>query len=720
MNIETLAVSLTGDATELTRAMDTGAKAVERFSQRSAAAGKAAQNGTDNLTQSLRQFKERANQLGEGLNRFGGIGAAITAAAGAAVALASQYDRGVSNALQGVKNSFVDVATEVGRTLAPAMESIAGKVNSVVGWFRSLSPETRTAVSDFAALAAGILMLVGVAGKLSQLVGAVAAIGAAFAPILPTILSVTAGVLGVVAAIGAVSNALDKLRDRTDAPAGGARGSFLDRTDKFLGDNVPGLNWLTDKLGMSGVSSTKALEITGGAISTAARPLIAAGKEVGNDLAAGLKRGVSDLMSGVENIPVFKKLTELVDRLNNPDKVDHSNRMTWSEEARYKQDFITNFYESSREWMAQQKQITEANTKSHDEIIAAAHRMDRENADAREQLRRAIYTDSETFHEFGALLQDVNDLTKEEADARRALVGTLVAQRQTGKSNTATAAGIALGSTVGSLVQGLTGGGLVGLLGALVQKSRAITNLIGVIESIFENIVAVTDPLITAMTQYIGVIRGVTSMFLPVFRVFYTLGTVFQYFWQYVSATFMPMLFNITKALAVVSLNVMGAIMTAWNSVVTAIQSVVRSLATTDVLGTKPFLLLADWADGLEMLKDKTDYAAAAQSAANAKLSDFTIATTAATTAITGVTESLTNVPEGFKVAAARFAAMAAVTGPGVETAAASVATTAGPGVTNETHVYVDGREVAAAVAQRWEEIKRQRIYAKTGQYSEG
>ena len=168
LSLGTLFVKLNADPSQLTQGLNQAATKIEQFGNR------------------LKNTSEKLTQLGM----------AMSAAGVGAVAVAAQFDKGVKTSLDELKATSAAISVELGRAFIPAME----KLNSVLTFFgnllKNIDPDTKAAMATFVALggvvllvAGGIAKVVAVAMQLAPVLAnavapAVSAVSAAFLPLL--------------------------------------------------------------------------------------------------------------------------------------------------------------------------------------------------------------------------------------------------------------------------------------------------------------------------------------------------------------------------------------------------------------------------------------------------------------------------------------------------------------------------------------------------------
>jgi hypothetical protein len=287
-----------------------------------------------------------------------------------------------------------------------------------------------------------------------------------------------------------------------------------------------------------------------------------------------------------------------------------------------------------------------------------------------------------------------------------------------------------LGTVINAAVEGFQAGGIWGAIIAVIVSLLSMTKAFERLNQISE---LMTGAVLKALDEGLGgLVEGLASIFgaintilVPIFRVigrifgilgksleplgplialvgmmlapiFEVLVTVLDVIMDIMEATLIPIsrvLFDIGKGLYVGLICIAEFFAMAWNAVVSALADF---MSWIPVVG-------GDMAAELRKMLINTDQLQAYRESVENTTFDDLINTTRtlanahieAAGAVKEFGESLTNVPSGFKVAAARFAATAATGG------ASSMAAAAAGGAGVEVKVYVDSREVAARVAAR-------------------
>lgn len=255
-----------------------------------------------------------------------------------------------------------------------------------------------------------------------------------------------------------------------------------------------------------------------------------------------------------------------------------------------------------------------------------------------------------------------------------------------------------IGSTITAGMEGFQQGGPMGAAAAvlteLITSTPEFTQVVGFVNDALKDALSMLSRLLRGfapLARAVGSVLAVVSQILE--PVFSSLGEVFAAIGITLEAL-VPMLValqpvfkllgdalglvaRVVAGVMYVVLLVMRSVAEVWNGIVSAVQRVLYKLGSIEVFGKKPLGFLEDWGDSLNKAKLDTeglgdamdelativetgaasdealalpeDLAAGMDGAADAA-SDFAGAANEAT-------EALTNVPQGFKIAAARFEA---------------------------------------------------------------
>lgn len=209
--------------------------------------------------------------------------------------------------------------------------------------------------------------------------------------------------------------------------------------------------------------------------------------------------------------------------------------------------------------------------------------------------------------------------------------------------------GAAAGAMLGP--EGAAAGAALGVVAELLMQSQQFQRLM---EMVSEAIQAVADSF-----------GKILEPLLPFGAVLEPIATVIGVITEILGGVLRPafeLMWNVLKPVAQVILNVWKGIGSFWNALVGLLQQLFKTLGGISIFGGKPLAFLTGWADGLEKSKvnigkidaalanlDKATYdSVLAQEQGKEAQEKLTKATDQAT-------ESLTNVPSGYKVALERF-----------------------------------------------------------------
>lgn len=175
MDLGTLYVKLNADAQQFLKGMASAAQSVERFAE-----------------QTKRVTNEAAAAVG-----------AMVAIGGAATALAATADRSTSKAMERLKDSTVLLAVQVSDVLMPAVRALGDMFRAAANWVAGLDEKTKANIASAAVFAVKLAVVLKVT---SELMGVMHGAATAMKMLATIFGEITAGglltVLGVVVAIG--------------------------------------------------------------------------------------------------------------------------------------------------------------------------------------------------------------------------------------------------------------------------------------------------------------------------------------------------------------------------------------------------------------------------------------------------------------------------------------------------------------------------------------
>lgn len=626
----------------------------------------------DKLTGGLRKAAESVDKFGKEMKKLGrdvAEASAIVSGFGALmVAEASKYDQKVASAVEGLQQQYSRLAVEVGRTLVPVIKELTQALSLAVEWFRSLSPETKDAIATFAKWAAG---LTAAATAMAGMGAAIEAFGgiaaAALSPLALKAMAVTAALMGIVAAIGAVKNAGE------GAEGGMARiGRGITRAVGGIPLGVvPGLRGNVSDLYPKAIQEDLAATSgTGGSVMEGLQKDMKAGLSaiMGNvfdDLVAkfsGLGKGADKPREKLESLAEQAK--RLQDKMLAEQKIRESIVEWGQKEAEKRKELLDMARDAVRRQDDSQRAFaTSAPSAVPIRSLSNATR----NLD---ELKRA--TDF-----FGGALGEVTA-----AFMSGGIAGVLVnlVQRSQGFADTV------------AVLNGVFGA-LANVVGAvLVPLQPLIASVMGLIEAIAAGLQPAFDVIASVLEPFIPVIVLVGELlkvFAPALGMFLAAVQLIQNPMLLIASKAMPLLFEAVKFFGTGILKVVRWIAPVWNTIAGAVMSVIRAVINgvqtflrsvnvggllTGIINSLEGLKPAQGAMQLDMyaltkaiqdLEGLTWDAAMAKARETAEVLKGTDATREATRNLRQLGEELTNVPTGFKVAAAQYGAIDAAGGLG-------------------------------------------------------
>lgn len=164
------------------------------LSAKTSAFGKGMEDAAKLTEKIARKIKAAATEIGH-------AGAMIGGAIAAALAVAAQHNAVVASQVQQTKDIFATFATEIGTMMVPVLSEMNEKLRELLGWWQALSPETKASIANWIEVATTVGLAALALGRVSGLVAVLApafqAMGAAVALGLGPLLAVAA-VLGAI------------------------------------------------------------------------------------------------------------------------------------------------------------------------------------------------------------------------------------------------------------------------------------------------------------------------------------------------------------------------------------------------------------------------------------------------------------------------------------------------------------------------------------------
>lgn len=197
--METMGISITdakGNFVGLSKLVENLSDSMEGQTDTQKAATLASIVGTEAVSGMLSLMSagpEEIDKMTQSLENSGGVSADT----------AAKMKDNLKGAVDELSGAFETMQISIGTALTPALQRLAGIVQSVADWFNNLTPSTQQFIAIGAAVSAMVLILVGVVGFLVAALGALVMVEwAAVAPILGIIAAVVA-VIAVFVAFGA-------------------------------------------------------------------------------------------------------------------------------------------------------------------------------------------------------------------------------------------------------------------------------------------------------------------------------------------------------------------------------------------------------------------------------------------------------------------------------------------------------------------------------------
>ncbi|GMV19031.1 MAG: hypothetical protein AMXMBFR56_72550 [Polyangiaceae bacterium] len=636
-------MSLSADSSGLTKGLEAGLKAVDKFAK---------------------ETKKLANDVAQTSGVMLALGAA-------AMKLAASVDAGAARSMKGLEDSTKLLAVQVADVLRPAVDSLASSFRAAADWFAGLSDETKANISQWAIWVAGIAvaakalatvsgLVSGLAGAMQSLVGVIGSIG--FGPLIAGLTAVLALVVVVHRAwrknwgdIQGITETVFNNIGQAVGWLGGLFGKLWDFIVDGAANAVEGLLKIVDLI--QGVTGKKLVDTAG---------LREGFKGMFKDLKTGdfFKEGLKFAKSvasdaadaAIEELGIIRK--EIASALGLGGNKGKARAPV--AEGQVSVSEVGGYSNSETERRLQAQQFLADNA-------AIAAPMDAPQAQLMESAtqfaRGADYFVQQTLSAMGSAGAAVQNIM----------------------------AGFAEGGPIGGLVS-------IGL--ELVTRMKTFQDLLGMLEKAFGRIGEFLDmalgSIFTAVGDLLAVLieslrplfeglgplfeaiaaplRGIAPvlallglLFQGIAPILTSLGNVLGALMKALEPV-LKILFEIVKVVMIVILAFMQAIIAIWNTIIDVIAGIVQGILTAITLGAG-WKWAKDVADGIRSAKADTQGLTDAQNGLTSATYDSMNATaqqTAATWKTTDgveamgeaardVTESLSNVPSGYKIALARF-----------------------------------------------------------------
>jgi phage-related protein len=667
MSLGTLYVKLNSDAKEFASGFAKAATAVKEFSSK---------------------VKEVAEPMA-------GAAAAVTAMAGASVALAASVDSRAARSLKGLTDSTTLLAVQVSDVLEPAVRRLADVFRSAAGWVAGLDPELKRQIATWALWVVGIGTAAKTVAILADVLASLAGIAAGVATGLAAVgigpIAAVAALLGVVVLLhrawrtnlGGIQDATREfalwMTDVFTSLATSLRGVFSDILDGTFAliDSVLQALQMTEKI--------------------SGRKLFGGGTNV--DVLQALRSQWKDTMQGGGGITA--KALEFAKN------VATSTGQTFTEELKIIKDEVMGALGLGGKGLASKTPRAPGKDSG---LIDMGALYDKEIQILEDEMKRvdryATLWNEVQNAEDARLKEQLDDLSRlhdaerqANEDARRAISERkkMFAQQVLGGLG-------ALGQTISSIAEGAKAGGIWGAIAAafleVAKRMDGFQRLMGFFELGLKRLGEFLGPILGWIFDFIATQTAVGTEMIG--KIISAIAPIFEGISELVNSTG-PILGLISKLVELLApiLNALakgiGAILKALGPVIKVIWEVVKYIvvALGGVLGA--VIQVINWVEqfigwlldlfgnkkaAAEMRANMTDMDAywkslsdlanstwdqqAATDAATTGAWDAAAANTALAASTAAVTEQLLNVPAGYKIAYARYSAMfAAGEGPG-------------------------------------------------------
>lgn len=719
------------------------------------------------MAEAAEAVEKASKKLQEVSEKVASVAARFTAFGAVMVNEASKYDRTVAKSVKGLHDEYGRLAVQVGQTLTPAVNDMTEGLRKATDWFRNLSPEAKAAIAKFAEWTVGIgaaAVALNSAGKALEVLSV--AFKAALSPMVVGALGIAAAFLAVVAAIGAVKRELSGMESGM-GKVGQGISRALRNPAQALGEGVIGgaaglFGYEPERNALTGQVTSFKKSVSGAA---------GGGEGLVDSLQKDLTAGFDVVLKALPD-----KVRGLIDSFKGLDGATKGTR----------QEFLT--------LEEKLKRLTAFNAYKQGVEQDIQEYLNREGGERRPIVGEAAQVDVKTSATIESMGRNaVSSLVMGQKSWLQRIQSGLASLGDTA-GQALIRAGQFFGSNLGHVAQSFAMGGLEGAIIALVSHSKGFEDVLRVLDPLMQALADVVGAVLTPLEPLIGALLGfvdaiaaglqpafdvIASILEPFVPVLVLVGEMFriaapalgmllaavqlvQSPMLLLASKAMPLFFEALKFVGGTFLRIVKFIAPVWNAVAGAVVGVVRGVmdAIISVLKTinpggilngiiraiesmRPAstalqIDLYAVAKAIQDLEGLTWDAAMAKARENVEVLKGTEAQRQQTEQLRKMGEELTNVPEGFKVMAARYASVDAAGGPGggylegpantgivppiglpsipsmgpaLEAALPPVATE--PPTVN---VYVAGKPVAAIIETQIAETQATRIFQRTGQ----
>jgi len=616
--VQEIALKLTADARALTKGLQSALDAIDNF----------------------------GNKFQRAANKVAAVGAAITAIGSKMISDAAKYDRGVKAHVDALGNAYDNLAVRIGTALIPALDAVTKFVTQLVRAWDSLSPSQRKTITDIAEMTAKVLVFVGAAGAIVGIVGDLAGLAAVLLPLLPVTLAIAAGLAGIALLLGAGYGLWQRYGKALEESIGGgifetARG-FAANYFTFMVDNIRSLAnmWLGLAKGIlsaqEAIHSATAgklgirnplLEGARGTLEKASAAINAPLSKVSDSIGKALSGGADLVVDGIkDSFGNFLELTGIDGVI-----------------AKFGKMFDTS-------GNAFANKVAVATGIKNAMAGTTVPTVSLNPLDMARQLGGVVRADSTRIGSTSTATMGGLDKTRlleglsEDAQALGAKIGSAFSAAGRIVQGALLQAAPKFSAVVSGAMQGMQAGGpwgaIIGAVAALLSQGKGFAKLIEQVEEGVSFFVKMLNPLVKNMALMGALANALLTVLQPLNFVFGLLGRA---------------LFEVAKITAVTVKWLVDGVVGVYNWIVGKLNDFLAMIGLGRPIAQAT---IGNFDAALQAVIDMTyEQVDATTEEVAARYEN--------TQAMYSATEALTNIPQGFKVAAARFAAMSAQGGGG-------------------------------------------------------
>jgi phage-related protein len=723
LKVGSLFVSLSADTGAFLKSMQPALKSVEKFS---------------------REVKKAANDAAQ-------VAGSITTVGAAALKLASDVSGPTKAAMTELSLSMKQAAKPVAEALVPAVKEAAALLRGMGRAFSELSPETKAMVGDIFKAAAAVTAVSLVVGRLATLAGTLSGV---FSGVAGAIAAIGVGpLLAVLAVIAAVAAGIAVLHRAWRENWGGMQ-QVVQTVAQWFADT-----WSTVTSFVTGLFSDM-VDGLAGSMKLALNVLATGAEAMGQkDLGRALRGSVSvvdaiakDLKSGAAVKRIVVAAIEL-----GKNAADGFKERIFDELGilfgKLKQKFGSVPLTVGPLTVGPRRPLV-SGAVVEGNMMGLAGRVDASNAAARRAVnpelrgpRRLSQTTAVKGEDARRNFEAFQEAQKQAAvEAAEATKGSLVNTTQAFVAKLGEAGSI-INNVVNAAAQGgpwaavaaamaellaqtqafsrvvnVAGGGLKTVAEALQPGAQALFDALSKVLAPAFQVVATAmtaiSPILESVAQVLEMVAPIVMLLVPVIRSLQPLLQFLADVLKFIFAALEPVfriIFAVVQGIMLLVTVVQRAIVGIWNGLLEAIASIVDAVVALFTAG-----IVSNGGDFIRAGKGSVaqldaslaelstiDYDAAKAAAARAAADmEAKGATDDATKSMREFAQSFTNVPSGFKVAAAQFAADAAGYSPG--------GFTGGGGVIINGDIVITGGDTQSALEAFWQQVDR-REFRSTG-----